>query len=127
MADIAWSDVTAFASGLSAVDADAQTLILGYVNDVYDASLFGGEDSFEYKLLRIMLAAHIASSATEDGSGGTSGGGLVAGETLGKISRTFTYANIQASASDSGLQTTGYGRQVRAMIRSSPARVGFAF
>lgn len=127
MADIAWTDVLAFASGLSEVAADAQALILGYVNECYDESLFGGEDSFEYKLLRVMLAAHIASSATEEGSGGASAGGLVAGETLGKISRTFTYSNIQASASDSGLQTTGYGRQVRSMIRSSPARVGFAF
>jgi hypothetical protein len=127
MSAIVWSDVVTIASGLSGIDGDAQDIILGYVNERHNVSLFGGEDSFELKLLRMMLAAHIASSATTEGSDETAGGGLVTGESIGKMSRSYTFGNMDAASSDAGLQTTGYGRQYRTMIRGSAARVGFAF
>lgn len=128
MASITWPDVVTFAAELSGVDAVvAQPTILGYVNARHAVDLFGGESSFELKLLRIMLAAHIATASTEEGSAGAAAGGLVTGESIGKMSRSFTFANMEAAASDAGLQTTGYGRQYRTMIRGSAARVGFAF
>lgn len=127
MASIVWNDVLAIASELSGVSATAQTVILGYVNGRHSVDLFGGEDGFELKLLRMTLAAHIASSATAEGSNETAGSGLVTAESIGKMSRSYTFASIEAAASDAGLQTTGYGRQYRTMIRGSAARVGFAF
>lgn len=128
MAAITWPEVVAFASELASVDdAVAQPTILGYVNARHAVDLFGGEDSFELKLLRIMLAAHIASSATAEGSNETAGSGLVTGESIGKMSRSYSFAAMDAASSDAGLMTTGYGRQYRTMIRGSAARVGFAF
>jgi hypothetical protein len=126
MADIVWNDVLAIASELSTVPAGAQTVILGYANEHYKSDYFGGETSFEFKLLRMLLAAHLASATTTEGSAGASTGGLVTAESLGGIARQYTYAGLDLSSSDAALQTTAYGRQVRSMVRSSPARVGFA-
>lgn len=53
MASITWADVTNFASEMSAVDSDAQTDILAYVNAEVDTTLFaGGESSPKLKLAR---------------------------------------------------------------------------
>lgn len=122
MAAITWSNVTAFASGLSVVAAEAQTAILAYVNSALDVTLFGGEDGAMLRLMRIYLAAHLASSTAA--SSGVAGGGLVESERAGDLARSYIYPDISSGTS---LQTTEYGRQYAALLRTTPARVGFTF
>jgi hypothetical protein len=124
MAAITWANVTNFVSGLSTVAADAQADILAYVNDLHDVSLFGGEDGATLKLLRIYLAAHLASSTAASSGGGGAGTGLVASESAGGLSRSYIYPDL---SSDAGLDTSAYGREYKAIIKRSGARVGFAF
>lgn len=47
---------------------------------------------------------------------------MVSSESLGGISRSYTFPSLSATGAE--LQTTAYGRQYAAMLRTSPARVG---
>lgn len=102
MADIAWTDVTAFAAGLSAVDVLAQTDILAHVNVVLDVEMFGGEDAPKTRLARIYLAAHMGSSISQAASGAS---GPVIEQKMGQSSLKFASA-----ASGQGLASTAWGR-----------------
>lgn len=122
MAAIIWTDVTSYpgASGLSTVSVPAQTVILAYVNGVLDVSLFpDGEDGATTKLLRILMAAHMATAGVVAGSGAA---GPVVSESVGGIARS--YANLAATASD--LSSTVYGLTYDMMLNGTAARVGFA-
>lgn len=109
MASIAWSDVTAFASTLSTVSATAQTKILAYVNERFDVSELGGEDSPDLYLARVFLAAHLASATTVNGDVA----GPVTAEAAGGLSRSYAVLS-----SVGGLGTTGYGTQLKELLRT---------
>ncbi len=117
MADIAWSDVTAFASELSTVDSGAQTDILAYVNDTLSPKAFGGEASPKLRLARIYLAAHVG---TLSQSGGSAKAGALTSETADDISRTYA-AGVIANPSD--WNSTSYGQLYAAIVRTSRARL----
>ncbi len=122
MASIVWANVVDFAAPLSSVDPDAQTAILAHVNTVLDVSLFGGEDGPTTRLLRIFMAAHMATTTATEEAGAVAG--PVASESAGGISRS--YANL-STPSDDDLKTTSFGRAYLSLVRTSPARVGIAF
>lgn len=115
MAAIAWSDVVDFAAELSTFDTEGQTVILAYVNGVPDPANFGGESAATLKLVRIALAAHIATLSKQGASGGA---GPVTSETAGALSRS--YGAIQGA--DALLDATPYGRLYRELLNRSPAR-----
>ncbi len=115
MADIIWTDVVDFASELSALDSEAQTAILAYVNDALSPKAFGGEDSPKLKLARIYLAAHVGTLSR--GGGGPSG--PVTSETAGNISRTYA----AAGGAPSDWSSTSYGQLYIALVRTSRARL----
>lgn len=121
MAAIAWSDVTALAPELTTVSVLAQAMILAYVNDVIDFSIFrGGEDGATVKLLRVTLAAHAGAMGLA-GSGGWVG--AIAAESEGEVSRQ--YATSSPAGTDPLLDKTPYGQMYRSLINASPARAGF--
>lgn len=123
MAAIIWSDVTTFASELSTVPVAAQTIVLAIANTHFDVSMFGGEDAFELKLIRILMAAHIAACTALPDAGAGAGGTTVVSESGGDgLSVTYGAATLITAASQ--LTETSYGRQLDAMVRSSPARAG---
>ena len=122
MAAIIWNDVTSYpgASGLSTVSVPAQTAILAYVNGVLDVSLFpDAEDGATTKLLRILMAAHMASAGAVAGHGAA---GPVVSESVGGIARS--YANLATAASL--LSSTVYGQSFDMILNGTAARVGFA-
>ena len=117
MADITWPMVEAFAAELSVVPVLAQTDILDYVNTVLTVSEFGGEDAIKTKMARIYLAAHYG-TITKNGANGPAG--AVVAESAGDLSRT--YATLSGYATTDPLyDTTPYGKQFRALCRSSRA------
>lgn len=122
MAAITWDDVTAGAPALSSVDADEQTLILAYVNDLLDVTVFyGGEDGSVVKLLRVYLARHFAVGGTLGGSGAA---GPVISESAGGLSRTYAQQSASSLSGADDLDMTAWGRMARGIIRRSPARAG---
>jgi len=114
MADIDWDDVEAIAPELSTVSADAQTMILAYVNDALDVSLFGGEDAAKTKLIRVYMAAHRGAMTQRNGVGGS-----VSSQSVGGISRS--YGTVGGGADD--YNSTAYGQEYLSLIRNSPARI----
>lgn len=124
MAAITWTTVVLFASDLDEVDAAAQTIVLGFVNDeALDPSAFGGETANEYILARVYLAAHFASSGGVAGApagGGVGGGLVVTSESGGRLSET--YAAPSFDMSNEALALTGYGRAFLALLNGSAAR-----
>lgn len=119
MAAIVWADVTALAPELTTVSVLAQAMILAYVNDVIDFSIFrGGEDGATVKLLRVTLAAHAGAMGLQ-GSGGWVG--AIAAESEGEVSRQYA----SPAGTDPLLDKTPYGIMYRSLISASPARAGF--
>lgn len=118
MAAIGWEDVVAEAPEMADTDTRAQTLILAIVNGTMgpDPAFFGGEDGPVLKMMRCMLAAHMASPQDV----GTSAG-PVTSERAGSLART--YASPQA---DLPFQETAYGRAYWVGLSNSAARIGFA-
>lgn len=112
---ITWNDVTALAAELVDVPVTAQTIILAYVNDALNESMFG---EHALKLARIYLAAHIGTGSLPGGGTAT---GAVVSETVGGISRT--YDAITAAADGSGFDATTYGTTFRFLVRTSNARL----
>jgi hypothetical protein len=118
VAAIAWSDVTGFASGLTAVGAGARTDILNWVNNEgLSAANFGGEDSYRYRLARIYLAAHLGELALPQ-----TASDAVASKTVSRDSLSVTYAS--ATTPDL-LIATQWGGLLKDLIEASPAAVGF--
>lgn len=118
MAAIDWDMVVLLASDMSAVDEDAQTEILAYVNAHYDADIFnGGEDGAECKMARIHLAIHRGYGSLP---GAASSPGAVTAETGGGLS--VTYAVPEGWDLDD-LKTSAAGRFVLSITGSSLARV----
>jgi len=109
MAAIIWTDVTAFAADLSTVAAGAQTKILAYVNERFAVAELGGETSVDLHMARVFLAAHLATT-TATGSGGVAG--PVTSESAGSLSRSYGML-----ASTGGLGTTGFGVQLKDLLR----------
>jgi hypothetical protein len=114
MADIAWSDVTGFASELSAVAAGAQTTILAYVNRLAPVNL-GGEESARYRFARILLAAHYGTLSLRQGNPPA---GPVVSETVDRLSTS--YGMVIAAEAQEQLFSTGYGKDYHSLVRRSP-------
>lgn len=123
MAAITWDNVLDYAAELSTVDADQQTDILAYVNDeALDPDMFGDEEGYTFKMVRIFLAAHMA-TVLKNGTAGSGAAGPVIGESAGGLSRQ--YANLATLGADALLDTTTYGREYRRMVRRSLCRVPY--
>lgn len=112
MADIAWADVVNHAAELSGVDGTVQTEILAYVNTVIQVALIDGEAGPKTKLVRIYLAAHMA-SASASASGGT--GGPISSKKEGDVAITYAVPTTTSAASDS----TPYGNMYLRLINTS--------
>lgn len=120
MADIVWADVLTVAPELATgVSAGFQTLIVAYVNEVVQASEFGGAASTTYTMARAYLAAHYAYLHKQAGSGGI---GPVVSKSEGGVS--ISYANMMSS-DGSILGSSSYGQTFRSLVSRSPARAGF--
>jgi uncharacterized protein DUF4054 len=120
---IAWEDVIAIASELADLNEDAQDMILAYVNDWVQPIPFGGEASSKLRLARAYLAAHYGSLTSQ---GGSTSAGPVISETVGDISRTYASGVSTAlSSGDALLDSTVYGKNYRALLRGSLARLPF--
>ena len=117
MAAITWANVVDFDSGLSGVDADAQTAILAFVNVEHDVDAFDGEDGPKLKLVRIYLAAHLGRTIGAAGAAT----GLVTSASAGGLS--VSYGSFSTSAE--ALGTTGWGNLYLALVKRSAATVGF--
>jgi len=118
MAEITWTSVTDFDSGLSSVTSAARTAILAYVNAAHDESELGDEGSPELNLARIYLAAHLGRVNLQS----PNAAGAVASESAGRLSRSY----VQSATSTDELRTTKWGTLYLALMnRASNARVGF--
>lgn len=122
MAAIAWADVVAIDATLSTADAALQAVVLARVEKL-SSRFFGGVDAPEYKLARMLLAAHIAAPIVAAAGGGGSGpSGPVTSESEGDVSRSYATAS---SASFSGSHsTTVHGRAFDELVRSRPGQLG---
>lgn len=119
MADIIWTDVTALVADLATgVAVDAQTMILGFVNERVAPSNFGGVDSHTFKLARVALAAHFG-QLNKTGTAGFTG--TKTSQSEGGVSVSFSVP----TSSDALLETTYGGKLWSFLVRTSPARVGF--
>lgn len=116
MADIVWTDVTAFAPQLTTVDAGAQTDILAHVNALLDVDQFDGESGPTTRLARIYLAAHVAASVQQGASGSA---GPVTSEKVGDLARSYGFSGF---LSFSALEGTAYGRLYKMLLSTSNAR-----
>lgn len=126
MADIAWSDVTGKFpndAALAATPVGAQTDILAYVNAELSASFFGGASSAKFKLARIYMAAHMATSDAS-GGGAAAAGPLIEESLPGPVTRK--YASPAAQTSDDPLELTSYGRMYVQLRKTSAIRFGVA-
>ncbi len=118
MADLTWSEVVDLDAALTAVDAQAQTMILAHVNESVDPAVFGGVTSGTFLLARAALAAHLGRGALEAGTGTS---GQVASKTVGGLSKSY----FQAAAADTtGMGETRWGRTWLSLCRNSAARAG---
>lgn len=117
MAVITWAMVVNHASELSAIGVDAQNDILAHVNTTLKPSVFGGEESGKLKLARIYLAAHFGTIEKARGSVV----GPVVSSSAGGLSRSF--AVVQGSSND--YDSTPYGKQYAALLKTTLARLPF--
>lgn len=120
MASITWPNVVSIAAELSTVSADAQTWILAHVNTYYDVDTYGGEDGSQLRLMRLFLAAHLASMLGTSSGGSGGGGGTVTSESGGGLS--VTYASSTLVTASNQLSETSYGRTLESMTRNGLAR-----
>jgi hypothetical protein len=114
VAAITWEMVTDVAGELENLDTFAQEAALKYVNTKLDAGNFGGEESGELQLARILLAAHFGTMFKRRGRGGP-----VSAESAGGLSRSYAFP-MWARRWD----LTPYGMQFAAMASVTPARAG---
>lgn len=121
---ICWSDVVATFPEVREISSTAQAVVLAHVNQAFAPARFGGESSPTLRLMRLLLAAHMAEQIPDASSAGQADG-LVASESVGGVSRSYVYPTT--SGSDEAYKATAYGRQLASIMRSSTARVGCAF
>lgn len=114
MADIEWADVLGIASELASVAVEAQQAILAYVNTSLKPTYLGGVNSFEFKLARMYLAAHMGSPK------GGAVAGPVASESAGGLARTYAIM----MGTNPRWSSTRYGIEFEAMLFRSGAKGG---
>lgn len=118
MADLVWSEVVDLDAALSVVDAQAQALILSYVNGSVDPAVLGGETGGAYLLARATLAAHLGRLGLP---GEVAAPGAVASKSIGGMSKSyFQYAGGDPSM----LARTTWGQTFLSIVRNSGARAG---
>lgn len=118
MAAIVWSDVTDLASNLSSVSSGARTVILAEVNTCFNTTYFvGGEDSEKLKLCRIYYAAHLATVAAQGASGAA---GPVTHEMIDRLQRS--YSTPAGGIVFDGIDSTSFGKALRALLKTTKAR-----
>lgn len=115
MAPITWADVSAHAPELSDLDPTVQVDLLAYANDAWNPNEFGGEASYNLRLARIYLIAHIATVGPT--SGGQASTAEVSSESVGGLSRSYRLTTDSSTFSGSS-----YGEFLKDLIRRSPAR-----
>ena len=116
MAAITWLDVTGIAPELVSLSIDAQTLILNYVNEALDITVFDGEDGALVKALRVYLAAHIGTMTSRANSNKS---GAVTDKSLGPQSTKWA-SNESKFAGQYG--DTQYGVLYSTFVNTSSAR-----
>lgn len=116
MAAITWSDVVTLAPELSTYPVAAQDFILDFVNNTLNVNVIDGEDGPRTKLVRIFLAAHIATMLIRANNNQT---GAVTQESLGP--QSTSYAQMSGVLSDR-LNSTQYGIMYLKLINTSSAR-----
>lgn len=114
MAAILWSDVVDFAASQASVPVGAQTLILEYVNTSVDPTTFGGEDSTNLKLARVLLAAHLGTLRATEGNPNA-----ITQETITATSLSTSFA---FQSSSTALTSTSYGLEYKRLCRVAFAR-----
>ena len=114
---VTWSEVKAIDSTLSAVDLDAQTMILAFANNALIPSLFGGEASPKLRLARIYIAAHFGALSLQ-GSGKWTG--QVISESALGIARS--YQSNSPNGTNPLWDKTPHGQAYRTLVRTSRAR-----
>ena len=119
MASIVWDDVADWDSTLaSGVSTDAQTIILANANSVFNVTEFiDGETDSKLKLCRVLYAAHLG-TLSKRASAGSGIAGVVASQSAGGLSRSYTTPDIARSE----YGTTSHGQLLLTLLRSSPAR-----
>lgn|SRR5512139_287580 len=116
MAPIAWSDVVAVSSVLSAVDPLQQAELLAVVNGEMNTFLFGGEDAARTKLARIYFAAHFASLP---GAGASAAAGPVVSESRGGLSRAYQAIGGGGGSGSDNWDDTQWGRRYKTLLSTS--------
>lgn len=124
---ITWSDVIAFAPQLTSLSTTAHAVIVAFANASFSPDLFGGEGSPTLRMARLCMAAHLASTFPAKDAGTGAVDALVASESVGGVSRSYTYTTSASVTGDASLQSSSFGRMIVTILQSSPARVGFAF
>ena len=117
MDDITSADVLELAPELTTVSAEAWVWILAYVSEVDLTFVSDTENTTQ--ILRIYLAAHMATITTLGSSSSSAAAGPVTSESAGGIRRS--YATIATSTVGSDLTSTRYGQRYTAILRSSLA------
>lgn len=111
MADIVWTpDVTDEASELATLPLGTQNAVLAIVNQYFNPDKFGGVDAVDYKTVRVLMAAHVATVLLRRGATGQ-----VTSSSAGGLNRSFS-----TMLTPSGLGVTSYGSLLDMMIHSNP-------
>lgn len=107
MADIAWTAVEDIAPELggSALETEAQTMILAVANALEEASF---KDAANWTLARVYLAAHLGAASKNNGLAV----GPISAMSEGGVS--VSYATLSVTAD---LDTTAYGQRYRMIVR----------
>jgi uncharacterized protein DUF4054 len=115
VAAITWSNVTAIVPGLSSIAVEVSDAILEWVNAQVASSAWGGDDSVRYKMVRVFLAAHLATLGPWS-TGGVGVSGRVTSKTMSATSASVTY---QQKLTTEALQMTEWGQMYAWMIRGN--------
>lgn len=115
MADIVWNpDVTDEAAELATLSVGTQNAVLAIVNQYFNPDKFGGVDGVDYKTVRVLMAAHMATILIRRGATGQ-----VTSSSAGGLARSFSTMMTPA-----GLGVTGYGSLLDMMLHSNPGLRG---
>lgn len=116
---ITWDDVEIVAPELSTVTTGLQDEILALVEDTLDAEAWTSAQRL--RMGQIFYAAHMATCLATT----TSGDAVwpVSSETVGGVSRDYVTGGITAALDD--FNSTKYGQQYMALIRSLPSAMGY--
>lgn len=123
---ITWDDVVALAPELAALLDPARTDILALANSYWHEDSVGGEGSQRLRMLRIYLAAHFGTFALAAAGGPGAPAGPVVGESADGLSVQYA-SPFNQPGFDPLWDGTSYGRLIRLLLRSSPARGPYMF